>query len=838
MKKAQLKTLMVTVFFILALAISAYALTVTLNSPSGVWVTTRTVTFNFTPTVNDSTLVDWCAIYSNQSDAWNLTANYTNLANGTVASKSIDFVDSNDNGSYVWNVTCSNGTDERSNFKPNFYFGVDATTPSITLDSPDDMTYLNNNITNFTYTPTDPSNLETCLIYHNASGTWGVNETNSSVNSTHQDIVKFTMFDEGEITWNIWCNDSASNSAWAEDTNRTLIIDVTAPSSIGFLYPVSSDVQHYNNDSTPYIVWNYSIDTNFDKYTVRLSNDTAFMYIMQEIDIDSNNTNYTTLSNIELDGEYFIRVGAYDLAGNVVNSTFDMNYTLNRATPTLTLNAPANNTYSDTGTIAFNVTIEDNNPDVCVLYLGNASQGGGNDAIVNATNTSLFNGTPMWITPSTLSDGKYRWNVGCNNTIGIMVNISAVNLNLTVDTVSPTAPSLNISWGLTNSSNKNPEVGWITSTEINFDRYQVQARFFNNGTVAYEANVTNRTVNEVKVNLTANYTYNFSVVAWDLAGNIGHSANTTTSLYYVDPVCGTLSAGWNFCGAIWTSSRNLSRIGLEADATFVSVWNFTNHAWATCNFAVNPGGVNCNSNVSISNYHEGLSIPIGLVNTTATVLNGWNQSAGTYFYKVTALDIDGVETEASAEVSLTLDGAAKNASQILWTAVTGASKYRIYNGTASGVLTTYHTTGNVSFNHTGQPVHGAATPPAAGTYAPVDDSPAVWIYVNSSKEWRNRTWESSRGSANITLSNFTNRWNNVASPFRTGRTFGNLGDLFTPQNVTMFSMPYNNGTSVPFVNIGLYAGLKNTTTFDYGRAMWVYYNGTGESNRTYDVGSW
>ena len=57
-------------------------------------------------------------------------------------------------------------------------------------------------------------------------------------------------------------------------------------------------------------------------------------------------------------------------------------------------------------------------------------------------------------------------------------------------------------------------------------------------------------------------------------------------------------------------------------------------------------------------------------------------------------------------------------------------------------------------------------------------------------------------------------------------------------------MPYNNNdTSVPYVNIGLFGNLNNETLLDYGRGMWVFYNGTsnnvsGLDGTTFVVGSW
>jgi hypothetical protein len=69
-------------------------------------------------------------------------------------------------------------------------------------------------------------------------------------------------------------------------------------------------------------------------------------------------------------------------------------------------------------------------------------------------------------------------------------------------------------------------------------------------------------------------------------------------------------------------------------------------------------------------------------NPSATATTGGNLTAGTYYYKITALNSNG-ETKGSSEVSETVDGTTSNAIEISWDEVTGASSYRIYRGTVS-----------------------------------------------------------------------------------------------------------------------------------------------------------
>lgn len=739
MKQAQLKTMMITLFLLIVGIVSVYALTVTLNYPTSEWVTSsNSVNLNFTPSGRLTTYL-WCAIYTNRTDNWSVTANYTNVANGTPHVQGIAFADSSSVSRYVWNAYCYNGSEIVFDSSNNT-FGVDATTPSITLDSPAYGAYQSSTTVLLRYTPTDTSNLAACDLYHNISGTWNLNTTNSSVDTGVQDGVNFTSQADGDYIWNVWCNDSAANSAWAGN-NFTFTVDSTIPTDIKFTSPLNNTI---SSNSTPKISWNKTTEINFQYYRVRVSPYINMSNVIQTEDITTITSNSTVLSALVANRRSFIQVEAFDLAGNSVNTTTILEYVVDTRVLTVTLNTPSNGSYLKDNTPDFNVTVIDDNPDSCILYLTNASVNFSlsNDSyvgiVINMTTSAVTNGTIQNLTPSTMVDGTYKYNIGCNDTAGNFVNVSDRLLDLTIDTVSPTPPNITILWGKTNNTDKTPSLTWFSSVELNFERYLAQAFYVTNGTIRYSINITNQSLNKTNMDLTQDYTYNFSVITYDLAGNTAKSINTTDSWYYVDPVCGTLTTGWSMCGAVWTTSRNLSQIGGETSANFVSVWNATNHVWATCNYAVNPGGANCNLNVSIK--------------------NTFNSSDGSL-------------------------------------------------------------TGGFGTSH------------------------VVWIYVNESKEWRNRTWVATSKSANITLSNYGNGWNNIAGFFRNGRTFGAMGDNFGQDNVTMFSMPYfENSTSVPYVNIGNstmgFQTINNQTLLDYGRAMWVYYNASITTNKTYDVGSW
>jgi hypothetical protein len=110
----------------------------------------------------------------------------------------------------------------------------------------------------------------------------------------------------------------------------------------------------------------------------------------------------------------------------------------------------------------------------------------------------------------------------------------------------------------------------------------------------------------------------------------------------------------------------------------------------------------------------------GTITPTPSITGGV-LTAGTYFYKVTALNAGG-ESLASAEVSSTVASGVTGSIALAITAVGGATAYRWYRGTGAGLENVYYQSASNAFTDVG----GASTlgtPPAGGsgtttTYTP------------------------------------------------------------------------------------------------------------------------
>ncbi|GEM_PF-6663697 len=110
----------------------------------------------------------------------------------------------------------------------------------------------------------------------------------------------------------------------------------------------------------------------------------------------------------------------------------------------------------------------------------------------------------------------------------------------------------------------------------------------------------------------------------------------------------------------------------------------------------------------------GVGIPTpGIPNLVASS-SGGSLATGTYYYKITALDGVG-ETAGGTEASAAVTGP-NGSVAISWTAVPGATSYRIYRGTSAGGENVYYTTTGTSFTDTGAAGTSGSPPATTSAY--------------------------------------------------------------------------------------------------------------------------
>lgn len=252
------------------------------------------------------------------------------------------------NSTYVFPLNTTGGfrtTENVSNSNVSF-LRFDSTNPSISINSPKEASWnTNGTAIQFNITVTETLGADACVLETNlneslASNTTGSPSgwfnfsaetvkytTGSSVifqfgynKTAGSTAVKWLDSNTGGYLWNVFCNDSAGNTARAFTTNGTFFIDSVLPGKVNITSPVNGTM---STDLTPTFMWNISRDLNFSRYAVIVDNDSDFQSPLVYTNITVNSTNHTIISSgiLSKDTNYFVRIISYDMVNNSVNSS-------------------------------------------------------------------------------------------------------------------------------------------------------------------------------------------------------------------------------------------------------------------------------------------------------------------------------------------------------------------------------------------------------------------------------------------------------------------------------------------------------------------------------------
>jgi hypothetical protein len=100
----------------------------------------------------------------------------------------------------------------------------------------------------------------------------------------------------------------------------------------------------------------------------------------------------------------------------------------------------------------------------------------------------------------------------------------------------------------------------------------------------------------------------------------------------------------------------------------------------------------------------------GILPVATPSLVGGTLAAGTYYYRIVAVDSLGGTSRGGLQVSANIASGTTGSVALSWTAVSGASSYRIYRGTALGLQNVYYTSLTNSFTDTGAAVTSGTVP--------------------------------------------------------------------------------------------------------------------------------
>lgn len=392
-------------------------------------------------------------------------------------------------GYHIWNVTCMddalrNGTSSLKNF-------TIAEPPKIVLGTPANGNRTRNQSIMFFYTPSDNSGtLANCtLVLNNV-----LNQTNtSSLTSGSQANLTVLVIPEGTHNWTFNCTDPSGNRG-TNLTGKLFTIDLTGP-HITLSYPINSIAINTNN-----VTFNWTaIDTSAPTITCNMSVTNASGLLYSSSSTHANGSVFNATINELADGAHNWSVICVDDVGNMntsVNGTFLINQ------PDLFINDSR---------LSFNNT----NPGIGqeILIFANVTNIGG----VSATNVlvNFWDGLPgsgVFIGNATVAsiaqNTSYLFNVSWNVTPGYH------NIWVIVDPNSTVAEL--------NESNNNATIN-ISAIHINITHPENNSVTIDN-TPRFDFNATDFTNNNITYRVYVDGTFNGQT------GNVTSGSNTTIDL--------------------------------------------------------------------------------------------------------------------------------------------------------------------------------------------------------------------------------------------------------------------------------------------------------------------
>ncbi|MFH0978177.1 MAG: Ig-like domain repeat protein [Candidatus Woesearchaeota archaeon] len=447
---------------------------------------------------------------------YNSSKNLVNLTTKQAGSRSINFTKLNSNMVYYYNVSIRDKANNYNNTRTR-KITLDTTPPTSRLDAPSTGSWTRTN-PQFTYTPYD-ANLDACKVYHNASGIFKANASNTNVVSTQQSSFTVALSD-GSHKWTIWCNDTAGNYAF-NSTNRTILVDKTVP-KIFFGSNTEPADTYFNRD------WIYVNTTVLELHesniTFKLFNETKLLNLTT-LAAGTRSINFTKLASNK---DYYYNVTAVDLAGNS-NSTLTRKLTLDSTFPTIQLASPGDREADPDGLLTMSYIPDDPlspHLDNCELF-GNFS----GSWKLNQTDISPREQVTNSFLEMSLPYGTYIWNVRCNDSAGNS-NWSASNFTVFVDNIAPVVLLLS-------PKNASYTSNSVLTFEYSFsEAHEEVCILWSNFSGTWKKNETDPTPRPDSVNSIEAHapdgSYKWNIWCNDSAGN--HAFNNTNRTLFVDRV--------------------------------------------------------------------------------------------------------------------------------------------------------------------------------------------------------------------------------------------------------------------------------------------------------------
>jgi hypothetical protein len=433
------------------------------------------------------------------------------------------FNDTSETGVYTLLLIANDSSNNINNSQTVNFNVVDTGTPIVTLISPADNLYKTSSAVTFICNATDATALSNVSLYHNDSGSFTLNQTNTVLGTQNQTNFTVTLSD-GSYLWNCLAADASDNQAYA-GANFTVNVDTILPTPLNIINDPTLPL--YNNGTATNISLNFTTAEYPLNVTFFLHNTTGSL-----INLSGNFTlasdadlpvNYTFPASLA-DGNYSLNFTLYDTAGNT-NETNQGTISVDTIFPSSTQNVstPSLPFYNNGSEENVSVNFSSSEYPINVTFKLYNSTG----SLINTSGPITVNGDtnlPLNFTlPDTLIDGNF--------TLNMTLNDSAQNSNITelgtisVDGTSPAPGQITTDQTFPLVNN-----GTLTNVSLNFTsaQYPLNLTFFiynsTGSIVNITGNITLTNATLLPQNFTlpttladGNYSLNFTL--YDNAGN-------------------------------------------------------------------------------------------------------------------------------------------------------------------------------------------------------------------------------------------------------------------------------------------------------------------------------
>ncbi len=399
---------------------------VTLSSPEdGEFSFSSMVDFNFTVVDAWDAVLANCTLSTNISGSWAPNATITGVQNGTATNITVAGIS---DGVYAWNVNCSDQAGNWDVADENFTVKVNAEGPIIANPGINATEINQSESVRFNVSITDLFGVSTGLVellFPNGTVlTYALNATGDEYWYVFNETAQLGTYN---VTL-IWANDTAGVESQNASPGLFFTVTASPPAPFSLLSPANGTV---SSDLSPFLSWEETTETHFANYTVLLDDDPLFstpdfIYSTESIDNVS-----LTAGLLGENIPYWWRVIAFDVFGNSRNSTQVHIYTTDTIDPSVTLDAPGDDTFVTSQAFELLYTVNDTNLANCTLYTNQSGSW-----LANQSNsTPLINGGQNNFSIE-LPDGAYTWNVECRDLAGSS-SFAAANFSVKVDTTPP-----------------------------------------------------------------------------------------------------------------------------------------------------------------------------------------------------------------------------------------------------------------------------------------------------------------------------------------------------------------------------------------------------------------